>query len=344
MSNSPVLFEELESRVLLSGTDPVLGGAAAQTNPVEVLQPVSVAGRSAKTAAKSRAVGTVSTTAGQVAYSCKTDYGPKPASTTGAPGAHALNWNAGGTWTGMDITGGVWSVDAKGKVQVDFSALDAQRIVDYCLGPTTTYSLRPRVSKAKIKAATATKAGAIAFRIQFRTHTTVWDPKAAENVEGHITGTYAAKYSIPATPPPPQDISQPMDGTLGGKVKVKDPTTGQPPLDKKKDAPATLDWNKDGTFAFGEHIKDGTWTRDAKGKIQVGISKSDVQRLVNALDTKGIAPVVLDHSVVKARGYMSLDGKKNGVAITIESNVLYPFLGQAQTTWVTIRMNQPKTK
>ena len=41
---------------------------------------------------------------------------------------------------------------------------------------------------------------------------------------------------------------------------------------------------------------------------------------------------------------MELTGNKNGVQITIETNVLYPFLGQAQTTGVTIRMNQPKTK
>jgi len=207
----------------------------------------------------------------------------------------------------------------------------AQRIVGYCLGPTTTYSLRPRVSKAKIKDPTAAKAGAIAFRIQFRTHTTVWDPKATETVEGHITGTYAAKYSIPAAVPEPQDITQPMDGTVGGKAKVKDPATGQPPLDKKKDAPATLDWNKDGTFAFGELIKDGTWTRDAKGRIQVDISKADAQRLVDLIDTKGIAPVVLDHGVVKSFAYVSHDDESGTrLKIAIEANVFYPFLGQAE--------------
>ena len=207
----------------------------------------------------------------------------------------------------------------------------AQRIVDYCLGATTTYSLRPRVSKAKIKDPTATEAGAIAFRIQFRTHTNVWDPKAAENVEGHITGTCAAKYSIPAAVPEPQDIEQDLGGTIGGKAKVKDPDTGKSPFDKKKDALHTINWNKGGTFTYGELIKDGTWALDAKGRIQVDISKADAQRLVDVLDIKGIAPVVLDHGVVKSFAYVSHDDESGTrLKIAIEANVFYPFLGQAE--------------
>ena len=275
MSHSLILFEQLEPRLLLDGAVLPAGAVAgAQPN-------IPVVNVPAKAGATSAAAGSITTTDGYAAHTCKTDYGVRGVLTRAPHGVHALNWNAGGTWTGMDITNGTWWTDAKGELQVDFSAADAKGIVTHALGAISTYGTRPRVGKAKYKAASAGKAGKIAVKITFRTHTTVWDPKKEEFVEGHIAGGYVAKYNIPAAAPAPQDISSPVVGTIDVKTGAKDPATGKRLSLGKEATVGTVDWNKDGTFTYGGLIQDGTWSRDAKGKLVVNISQDDVQRILN---------------------------------------------------------------
>jgi hypothetical protein len=235
------------------------------------------------------APGDITTTNGLAGYLVKTDFGGG-GKVKGDKGAHALNWNANGTWSGMDASGS-WGGTGK-MMWVAFDPGVLNTLINNVLGVTAIYNTRPATTKVKYKPAKADKDGSIAFWIKVKTHTTVQDKFGPE--EGHIYVKYIAKYKIPAgMGVVPKDLETDTFGTIKVQSSTKDPTTGER-VDLGKEVTAgTVNWNANGSFTYGTLIQNGTWAKDAKGKLVLNISQADAQRLSDRMKAPGAPAIVV---------------------------------------------------
>jgi hypothetical protein len=193
-------------------------------------------------------------------------------------------------------------------------------LINKILGATSIYNTRPATTKVKYKPATADKDGSIGFGILVKTHTTVQGKLGPE--EGHIYVKYIAKYKIPAgMGVVPKDLQTDTVGTLKAQSSERDPTTGER-LDLGKELTAgTVNWNANGSFTYGTLIQNGTWARDAKGKLVLDISQADAQRLLDrvAQPPSGVAFVVTGHD---ASGKVSIKADEVG-KLTLKTYITF---------------------